>query len=151
MSHVVVEHIILIPLMIVLVVIFPVSANYVAVSYANQQREVMADGAMNQVTSTLQQLSYSLSQTEIQPCNITMTEPLPRMIDSYTYNLSASMSLPQQVTLQLTLPGLNFQTNKTMTLTSNIQWLNSEYCSRLPDARLLIEKLSNGTIIFSFA
>jgi len=151
MTSVVMEHIILTSLMLIVIMIFPLTANYVVANYVNLQREVVAQGALNQLTSTVQQLGYTLSQEDISPCNVTMSGPLPQTIDSNTYHIFATTTDGgKNLTLSLFLPALDLQINKTIILSSNTVWKNSEYSSLSTASALNIEKFVNGTLLFSF-
>jgi hypothetical protein len=149
MSNVVIEHIILIPLLIIVVIFAPLTAIHVVSSYTNTQREVIAQGAMNQLTSTIQQLYYSLIQESIRPCILNIRDPITRSIDSYRYNVTAT-TIDNVLTLSLFLYGLRIQTNKTIVLSPNSRWVDSQYSSLLPNSALNVEKMENGTILFRF-
>ena len=150
MSNIVVEHLMLLPLMIVVVILFSAAANSVAATYINQQLGVIAESALNQLTSTIQQLYYSLNQETIVPCNVTVTKPLPEKIDTYTYDVSATVKAGNELTLSLFVPNINIQVNKTINLSPNAQWSNSQFYSISPTAAIKVQKLGNGTLLFRF-
>ncbi|MCJ7635159.1 hypothetical protein MUP77_22550 [Candidatus Bathyarchaeota archaeon] len=150
MSDTVVEHVMLLPLMMIALVLFPVAANSVVINYVNQQHLVIAQSAMNQIVSTVQQLSYSLSQENIMPCNVTMTKLLPQKIDAYTYDVSATTNPSNELTLSLYMSSLNIHVDKTITLSPTTLWSNSQFHSILPTAAIKVEKMMNGTLLFSF-
>jgi hypothetical protein len=150
MSDTVVEHVMLLPLMMMVLVLFPMAANSVVINYINQQHEVIAQAAMNQIVSTVQQLYYSLNQENIMPCNVTMTNLLPQKIDAYIYDVSATTNPDNKLTLSLYMSSLNIYVNKTITLNPNTLWNNSQFHSILPTAAIKVEKMMNGTLLFSF-
>lgn len=140
----------LLPLMILVLVLFPVAANSVVSNYVNQQHVVLAQSAMNQMVSTVQQLYYSLNQENILPCNVTMKNLLPQQIDKYTYDVSATTNPGNKLTLSLSMSNLNIHLDKTIILGPNALWNNSQFRSILPTAAIRVEKMTNGTLLFSF-
>ena len=149
MSDVVIENIMLLPLLIMTLILFPIAANSVVVTYISQQNEIVAQSAMNQIVSTVQQLYYSLNREDIMACNITMAKPFPQKIGSYEYYVDAKMN-PNSLTLSLSMPGMNFALNKTISLSSNALWIDSQLRSTSPSAAINAQKLSNGTLVFNF-
>ena len=150
MVNVVIEHIILTSLLVVVMLTFPFTISSAIIPYVNQQRNITVQGALNRLTSTVQQLSYSLCQVNIQPGNVTLTQPLPLTINSHWYTVAAIVENDHKLTFSLYLPGLDLQINKTLTLDSHTAWKGSEYSSLVPTAALNVEKFSNGTLQFSF-
>jgi hypothetical protein len=57
MANVVTEHVILIPLMVIVIILFSTIANTVATNYLAQQRFLIAQGAVNQLASEIQQIN----------------------------------------------------------------------------------------------
>lgn len=150
MSDTVVEHIMLLPLMMMALVLFPIAANSVVINYINQQHVIIAQSAMDQIVSTVQQLYYSLNQENIMPCNVTMTKLLPQKIGSYIYDVSATTNPDNELTLSLYMSSLNIHVDKTITLNPNTLWNNSQFHSILPTAAITVEKKMNGMLLFSF-
>jgi hypothetical protein len=150
LSDSVVEHVMLLPLMIMVVVLFPIAANSIVVNYTNQQQLVIAQSAMNQMVSTIQQLYYSLNQENILPCNVTVTNLLPQKIGTYTYNVTATTNPGNKLTLSLYMSSLNMRVEKTITLGPNALWENSQFRSILPTSAIRVQKIMNGMLKFSF-
>ena len=150
MPAVVIEHIMLSSLLIIVLITFPVIVNTAIITYVHQQRDAVIQGALNRLTGTVQQLSYSLARPSIHPGNVTLGQPLPTTIDSQWYIITSSPESDESVTFSLYLPGLDHQINETITLDSYSKWKISEYSSLDPTAAVNVEKFSNGTLQFSF-
>lgn len=156
MANVVTEHVMLIPIMIIVIVLFSTVANTVASNYINQQLFVIAQGAVNQLASTIQQIHYSLNQYEIMPCTVDKTNPLPETILSYPYKVTGALEMPgdpeagRKLTITLSFQGTNVTVNKTIVLTPNTLWKDSELSSISIKATIEAQKFTNGTILLSF-
>lgn len=156
MANVVVEHVMLIPIMIVLILVFSPVANSVMSNYINQQRVIVAQDAVNQLSSTIQQLHYSLSRYEILPCTVVKTNPLPETIMSYPYIVTGDLEIPlepeagRKLRLALSLQGISVTVNKTIVLTSGSLWSSSELSSLSSQAAIFIQKFPNGTLLLGF-
>ena len=149
MSNVVVEHILLLPALIIIIILFPMAASAMMTSYHEQQRVLLMTGALNQFTSTMQELSYSLSQGNFLVGNITKTNPVPATIDAYYYELTASRNSDITVLFTMALQGEDLSVSKTMTPYPNVLWMNSTFTSSFPEAAINIETYENGTAVFS--
>ena len=149
MSNVVVEHVLLLPALIIVIILFPMAASAMMTSYHEQQRILLVTSALNQFSSTMQELSYSLGQGDLLVGNITKTNPLPDTIDTYYYELQASQGVNTTVLFTLILQGENLSVSKAMTPYPNVLWLNSTFSSSSLEAAVNIETYANGTAIFS--
>ena len=149
MSNVVVEHVLLLPALIILIILFPMAASAMMTSYHEQQRILIVTGALNQFTTTMQELSYSLGQGDLLAGNITKTNPLPTTIDTYYYELHASQGVNTTVLFTLVLQGEDLSVTKAMTPYPNVIWLNSTFISSSPEAAINIETYENRTAFFS--
>lgn len=150
MSSVIVEHVMLLPLMLIGIVLFSATANAAVLNYVNQQIEVIAQGAINQMTSLTQQLYYALDQENIASCNVTLTRPMPELIGSYTYDIYATATVNNELSLSLFVSGVTVQVEKIIVLSPNAQWNDSHYRSISSTAAIKVEKSVNGTLLFSF-
>jgi len=152
MSDVTVSHLAILPLMVLMIIVFPSLANIVMSNYTNLQRNEMAEGTVEHLATEIQQLYYNLNKDEIMPCTVTFKNPLPATINSYPYKVTAFISAPGDpgLTLTLSLQGLNIMVNKTIVLGQNILWKQSELQSLSPNAAIIVQKFMNGTLQFSF-
>ena len=146
----------LIPLMVIVIILFSAVANTVMSNYVNQQRFLTAQGAVNQLASAIQQINYSLSQPEIMPSTVTKVNPLPETIMSSPYKVTGTLETSRNVeankilTINLFLLGANMMVNKTIALTPNTLWVESELSSLSSEALIKAQKFANGTISLGF-
>ena len=94
MANVVTEHVILISMMVICIIFFSTVANSVASNYINQQNFLIAQGAVNQLASTIQQIHYSINQYVIMPGTWVKNNPLPHTILSYPYKVTGDLEIP---------------------------------------------------------
>jgi len=146
----------LIPLMMIVIILFSAVANTVASNYVNQQRFLTAQGAVNQLASAIQQINYSLSQYEIMPSTVIKVNPLPETIMSFPYKVTGALEISaniednKKLTITLFLLGANMMANKTIALTPNTLWTESELSSLSSVATIKAQKFANGTILLGF-
>jgi len=156
MANIVTEHLLLIPLTIVTIIIFSSVANTVTQNYLQQQNLLIAQDAVNQLATTLQQIHYSLNQNEITPSIVLKTSPLPKTILSSSYIVRGALEIPKEITvgrkltLTLFLQGVALIVNKTIVLTPNTIWKDSVLSSLSSEANIEFQKFTNGTIQISF-
>jgi hypothetical protein len=156
MANVVMEHVILIPIMVIVILLFSTVANIVASNYIDQQNFLIAQEAVNQFASTIQQINYFLSQNDIMPSTVIKTNPLSETIISHPYKITCALEGPvgvesgRNLKIILSIQGTNIVVNKTVVLTQNTIWKDSEISSPSSETKIMAQKLTNGSILLSF-
>jgi hypothetical protein len=105
MANVVTEHVLLLVPMMMVLVLFPMVTNLVVGNYMDEQRLLVVEGAGNRLASTIQQLYLTMSLSEVQPCTVTVSNPLPTTIDDQNYIVTADL-VGDTLTLHISLPGV---------------------------------------------
>lgn len=154
MPSLVLEHVILIPLLIIQIMLFPLAASLMASNWIESRRQVALQGAADQLGSTIQQLYFSLNHTEILAGTITQVSTLESAIESYPYKAVGSLSYPalnsSKLRLSLTLVGPGNTAESSVTLGHNVEWKESVFWSNSSKASINIQKFDNGTLLFYF-
>jgi len=130
--------------------IFALVGNAVASNYMTQQRKIVLNGAENQLASTISQLYYTVSQTDMLPCNVTKTNPLPEQIDGQDYSVNGTLN-GNILALTFNFPGLPLSDTTHVSLGPGVHWDSSLILvSTNRQAVIKIQKKASGELWISF-
>lgn len=159
MPRVAIEYVIMIPLLLLQITVFPLAASTMTSSWINDRRQVALQEAANHLGSTIQQLYVSLNQEEISAGIVTQASTLPPMIELYTYTAVGELGPPldpddpdsaRVLVLTLELQEAGNTATAYVTLGPNVSWEGGTFQSNSPDASIVVEKDPDGTLHFSF-
>jgi ABC-type uncharacterized transport system involved in gliding motility auxiliary subunit len=151
-----IEYMIMIPLMILQIFLFPLTAGWIMNTWVDSRQTLALKETASHLGSSVHQVYSALSHESISAGTVTNRLEIPPFIEGYSYNGSASMrdSAPnssQILDITLTLMGSHIKASASVTLGQNITWnANSEFMSNSTHASLIAEKLVNGTILMYF-
>jgi hypothetical protein len=153
-AHVTIEYIILLPLLISQIFLFPWAASVAMNSWVDSRRTLALQETASHLGSSIQQMYLSLNYTAIPAANITNKLDVPLFIDGYAYTVTATLepaSGSKVLELTLTFKGVQISTTTTATLGQNVEWRTgySTFMSN-SSASMRAEKYSNKTIQLSF-
>jgi hypothetical protein len=152
------EYMILIPVLILQLFLFPLTVGYIMNNWVDQRRTLELQETASHLGSTIQQVYFSLNHTTIQTGTLTSTLGIPPSLEGYSYTGNASWRLNQgsggssgqvlDVTLRFV--GLSISTTTSVVLGQNVEWQNSTLKSYSSGSCLIAQKCPNGTIAISF-
>jgi len=150
MSHVVIEQIIMVPVLIVLVFLLPFSMSAMTSSWIDARRQVLLQDAAFQLGSTIQQLYFALDSNEVAAGNISQSPHLPQTIESYIYTATCYLVIPsldnqsRTLILTLTLHPLGKTAKSNVVLGPNVLWNDSIFMSNSTYACVKVQKFYVG-------
>jgi hypothetical protein len=151
MPHVTIEYMIMMPVMILQIFLFPIVVSVLMNTWVDQRRTLVLQEVTGSLGSTIQQLYSSLAHETIPSGNVTYSPGLPRSIEGVYYAgnatlLSGSTSNSSMV-LKLTtkLVGTSISATTIVVLGSNALWQQSTFVSNSTNPSVNAEK--NGTTI----
>jgi hypothetical protein len=158
MPHVTIEYVIMVPVLILQIFLFPFSANWLMNIWVDSRREIALQEVGGHLGSTIQQIYFSLNHQTISAGTVIQKANVPPFIENYPYNATATLRTVSEATLNsskvmtITLRLRNIGTIATteVVLGQNIQWQESTFKSNSTSACINAEKLTNGTIRMSF-
>jgi len=157
MARVAIEYVIMIPILILQITVFPLAANTMISSWTNERRQVALQEVSNHLGSTIQQLYFSLNQEEISAGTVIQASTLPPMIEQYTYTavgeLGSSLDPDDPDSARVMVLTLSLAGNTAtayVTLGPNVSWEGGTFQSNSPTAAIKVDKASDGTLQFSF-
>jgi hypothetical protein len=158
MPHVTIEYVIMVPVLILQIFLFPFSANWLMNIWVDSRRGIALQEVGSHLGSTIQQIYFSLNHQTISAGTVIQKTNVPPLIENYPYNATATLRTVSEATLNsskvmtITLMLRNMGTIVTseVVLGQNIQWKESTFNSNSTNACINAEKLANGTIRMSF-
>ncbi len=154
MPHVTIEYIIMVPILLLQVLLVPMATGWMMDSWVDRRMETALQDVASHLGSTIQQLYSSLNREEIGAGIISQASNVPAFIESTPYVVNAYEGKIENGTvigLHLALRGTSITATTQVTLGSNVL-LGAErtLVSNSTNARIEVEKFSNGTLSFSF-
>ncbi len=158
MVHVTIEYMIMIPILIMQIFLFPLTASWLMNVWVDSRRTLAIQDAASHLGSTIQQLYFALNHGTISSGKATYSTGLPPYIEDYPYfanaTLRAALGPPlnssQILEITLTLITTKMTATSSAVLGLNVLWQPSTYKSNSTHACVTAEKFANGTISMYF-
>lgn len=156
MPQITIEYMIMIPMLILQIFLFPLTAGWIMNTWVDSRQTLALQETASHMGSSVHQVYSALNHDSISAGAVTNKLEIPPFIEGYTYNGSASMreSAPEStqiLDITLTFMSGRIAASASVTLGQNVAWDQaSEFMSNSTHASLIAEKLSNGTILMYF-
>jgi hypothetical protein len=129
MPQVAIEYMILIPVLILQIFIFPFAATVIMNTWVDQRRTLALEGIAGHLGSSLQQLYFTMNRAPIPNGCLTSNLDTPPTVDNYYYNITlrdntvpGSSAKIMKITLDLI--GANGEASSFVTFGENAAWQN---------------------------
>lgn len=158
MPQVAIEYMIMVPLLILLIFIFPIAAATIMGTWSNSQMTLELQEISGHLGSSIQQLYYSMNHASISSGSITAKLDVPTVVtngnNGYNYRITLSNatnpnSSVQVMNITLSLIGANGKASTIVTLGQNAIWQNN-LAFKSNTVSLISATKSSGTISLSF-
>jgi hypothetical protein len=157
MPHITIEYVIMVPVLILQIFLFPLTANLLMSNWVDSRRTLALQNAASHLGSTIQQLYFSLNHETISAGTVTYSPGLPPFIEDYSYignatlrTISGSADSSKVLSITLTLAKTKITVTTLVVLGSNALWQPSVFVSNSTNAIVSADKLSNGSIRLYF-
>ena len=157
MPHVTIEYVIMLPLLILQIILFPLAAGWLMNVWVDSRRTLALQEAASHLGSTIQQLYFSLNHETISAGTATYLPGLPPFIENYNYvgnatlrAVSGSADSSKVLSITLTLAKTKITVTTLVTLGSNVLWQDSSFVSNSTHACVSAMKDASGTITLYF-
>jgi hypothetical protein len=149
MAQVAIEYMIMIPVLIAQIFIFPLTASVIMNGWVDSRRTIAIQEVASHVSSSLQQLYSSLNHDTISVGTVTNNLDLPPYIEDYPYRGNATLRTigsDGSKVLELTLSyiGIGISTTALATFGNNTEWQDSTFLSNSTSG-IIGEKYWNTT------
>jgi hypothetical protein len=158
MAHITIEYVIMVPLLLLQIFLFPLTASWLMNIWVDSRRTLALQEAAGHLGSTIQQIYLILNHTTISAGTVTQKSNVPPFIENYPYTGNAVLrtvldpalnsSKILKITLKLGTIGTTVDTS--VILGQMVQWRESTFVSNSTNACVRAQKFANGTISLSF-
>lgn len=156
MPHVTMEYMIMVPVLILQVLLFPLTTSWLMNVWVDSRRELALQDIANHLASTIQQLYFILSHESMSSAeNVTQASNVPPYVEDYPYTgvgtLRAVSEFNSSKVLEITLSMKNVANTATASvlLGENVVWVPSTFISDSANACIKAAKI-DGVVTLSF-
>jgi hypothetical protein len=158
MGHVTIEYMIMIPILIMQIFLFPLTANWLMNIWVDSRRSLALQDVASHLGSTIQQLYFSLNHETIASGTATYSPGLPPFIEDCAYIGNATLravsgpTSNSSIFLDLTVRLISTRTavDTSVVLGPNALWGGSAFASNSTHACVSAQKFANGTVKLDF-
>jgi hypothetical protein len=157
MTHITIEYMIMVPVLILQIFLFPLTASWLMNIWVDSRRTLALQEVASHLGSTIQQLYFSLNHETISAGTATYSPGLPPFIENYNYvgnatlrAVSGSADSSKVLSITLTLAKTKITVTTLVTLGSNVLWRPSVFVSNSTHACVSAMKNATGTITLYF-
>jgi hypothetical protein len=158
MPNVTIEYVIMMPLLVLQIFLFPMTANWLMNVWVDSRRTLALQDVADHLASTMQQLYFTLNHASVPVGTLTYSPGLPTVIEDSTYRgnvtlltlAGAGINSSKALGLTVTLTGTANSFTRTVLLGPNVDWHKSVFISNSKSPDVTAEKFVNGTIALWF-
>lgn len=158
MPHITIEYVIMVPVLILQIFLFPLTTSWLMNVWVDSRRTLALQEAASHLGSTIQQVYFSLNHETMSAGSVTHKPDVPPYIENYPYTGNATLrtvldpALNSSKILELTfkLQTVGTTVTTSVILGQNVMWKESTFMSNSVNASIIAEKNATGTIILSF-
>lgn len=157
MAHIAIEYVIMFPVLIAQIFLFPLAANAFMSVWVDSRRTLELQNSAILLGSVVQQLYLSLNRAVMLSGSAAYVPSLPPLIEDQYYTGNATLQIVSgggsnsSRVLQINLfLAAKVSTSTSVVLGNNAVWQNSTFVSNSNNARVGAEKFPNGTISLWF-
>ena len=148
----------MIPILILQVFLFPLTASGLMNVWVNSRRNLALQDVASHLSSTVQQLYFSLNHATMQAGTARYSPRLPPLIENLCYTATAKLrstaaatpNASQILDIEVILVGTGNALTASVLLGPNVNWQNSVFESNSTYAAVAALKFSNGTVALWF-
>ncbi len=158
MASITIEYMIMIPLLILQIFLFPYAANLIMNGWADSRRTLELQEIASSLGSSIQQLYSSLNHTTIKAGVVNNTLSLPMFIEGYAYTgtgvlravSDSEYGSSKVLDITLTLKGTQITTAYSVMLGEGAAWLPSTFASNATGSGIAAQKFADDTVQLYF-
>lgn len=158
MAHITIEYVIMLPILILQIILFPLTASWLMNIWVDSRRSLALQEVASRLGSVVQQVYFTLNHETITVGIVTQRPDVPPLIENYPYTATATLktilnpALNSSKLLEITfnLKGTGTTVTTSVLLGQNAVWHNSTFISNSTNACIIAQKFANNTIALSF-
>jgi hypothetical protein len=155
LAHITIEYMIFIPVLIMQIFIFPLTASVIMDTWADSSRTLELQETAGHMASSVQQLYYTMNHGSISNGSMKITLDVPPLIDSRAYtttlkHVTQTDASYQIMNITLSLIGTKCASSTIVTLGDNVNWTQNLSFNSTQHNLSLIANKTSGSIWISF-
>jgi len=157
LPQITIEYMIMIPILIMQIFLFPLTAGWIMNTWVDSRQTLALQETASHLGSSIQQVYSALNHESISAGTVTNRLEVPPFIEGYAYTGNATLraldpapNSSQVLDITLRFMGGRISSTTSVTLGQNVVWQNSTFMSNSTYASIIAEKQWNGTIRLSF-
>lgn len=158
MPHITIEYMIMIPMLIMQIFLFPLTASWLMNTWVDSRRTLALQDVAGHLASTMQQLYFSLNHATIPAGKASYAPGLPPFIEDLSYVANGTLrpvvgsgsNYTKVIDLGVWLTGTKNSVTAAVVLGPNVVWQPSLFLSNSTRASVTAEKMMDGTISLRF-
>lgn len=150
MPQIAIEYMIFVPVLILQIFIFPLTASVIMNTYVDSRLTIELQGTAGHMGSSIQQLYYTINHGSVTNGSMKITLDTPPLIEGYAYTTTLSHvthldTSYQIMNVTLKLIGTKDQTSTIVTLGQNVDWQdNLAFNSTAHSLSIVANKTANS-------
>jgi len=151
MAHIAIEYVIMVPILIMQIFLFPLTAGWLMNIWTDSRRTQAIKDAASNLGSTIQQLYFALNHESISNGRATYSPGLPQFIEDHHYSANATLrtvtgqsNSSKILDIMLMLIGTKMAVTTSVVLGPSAQWQESTFMSNSTHACITAEKSSSS-------
>lgn len=151
MAHITIEYVIMLPILIMQVILFPLTASWLMNVWVDSRRNLALEEVASHLGSTIQQVYYMLDHETVLTGTFRQRPDVPMFIENYHYTANATLkqvagdSSARILEITLRLVGVGKTASAKVVLGQNAEWEESTFVSNSTNACIIANK--TGEII----
>jgi hypothetical protein len=158
MPHITIEYMIMIPMLIMQIFLFPLTASWIMNTWVDSRRTLALQDIAGQLSSTMQQLYFSLNHVTMPAGEVSYSPGLPPFIEDISYVANGTLrpvsgsgsNYTKIIDLTVWLTGTKNSVTTAVILGPNVAWQPSLFLSNSTRASVTAQKKADGTILLWF-
>ncbi len=150
MPSITIEYMIMVPVLILQIFLFPMTASVIMNTWADSSMTLELQETAGHMGSSIQQLYYTMNHASVPNGTMTITLDTPPLIEGHAYTTTLSHATNLDTSIQimnvtLKLIGTRDQTSTLVTLGQNVDWQeNLAFNSTAHSLSIVAHKTSNS-------
>jgi len=155
MPQITIEYMIMIPLMIMQIFLFPLTTSWIMNTWVDSRQTLAIKEITSHVSSSLQQVYSALTHSSIAGSTVTIESEVPEFIEGQpyignaTFSSGLSSNSSSSLEIRFMIIGTNIESRSRFPVGDDFSWQDSTFTSN-SNNMIFANKQSNGTITFSF-
>jgi hypothetical protein len=149
MVQVTLEYMIMVPVLIMQIFIFPFAANMIMNTWVDTRQQLSLQETAGHLGSTIQQLYYTINRASVSSGSLTLKLDTPPTIEGFGYTImfgNASGSDTKVLRITMHLNQSSVEASTIVTLGQNADWLNNATYSSTSISTITATKTPSDTV-----